>query len=93
MSPDVNDDANTSAKHRRNLITERFTAASRHQNKSVSASGDVLYLAVRDVSVDGIRLEGKGVDPDIIVERSLLYPVEGDPQLQKAIEEVVKLIK
>lgn len=54
------------------------------------SNDDVLYLAVRDVSVDGMRLEGNGVKPDILVDRSLLHSVEGDSQLQKAIEEVSK---
>ncbi len=56
-------------------------------------NGDVLYLAVNDVEVDGERLEGKGVAPDIKVERSLLNPPAGDPQLQKAVEQAAKLIK
>lgn len=57
------------------------------------SSGDVLYLAVRDVSVDGMRLEGKGVDPDIPVDRSLRQPPAEDVQLQKAIEEVARQTK
>lgn len=57
------------------------------------SNGDVLYLAVRDVSVDGIRLEGKGVKPDIIVDRSPQCSIDGDSQLQKVVEEVVKKIK
>jgi carboxyl-terminal processing protease len=57
------------------------------------SSGDALYLASRAVSVDGMQLEGKGVKPDIIVDRSPLCSIEGDSQLQKAIEEVAKKIK
>lgn len=57
------------------------------------SNDDVLYLAVRDVRVDGMRLEGNGVKPDIVVGRSLMHSVEGDSQLQKAIEEVSKEIK
>lgn len=53
-------------------------------------NGDVLYLAVRDVRVDGERLEGKGVAPDVKIERSLVNPPFGDPQLEKAVEEVTK---
>jgi C-terminal processing protease CtpA/Prc len=40
-----------------------------------------------------MQLEGKGVKPDIIVDRSPLCSIEGDSQLQKAIEEVAKKIK
>ena len=57
------------------------------------SSGDVLYVASRAVSVDGMQLEGTGVKPDIIVDRSPLCSIEGDSQLQKAIEEVAKKIK
>jgi carboxyl-terminal processing protease len=57
------------------------------------SNGDVLYLAVRDVSVDGMRLEGNGVKPDIIVDRSPMRSIDGDSQLQKAIEEVAKKIR
>ncbi|MGI9518981.1 MAG: S41 family peptidase [Pirellulaceae bacterium] len=49
-------------------------------------NGDLLYLAVTDVTVDGQRLEGVGVEPDITVPR----PVQGadnlDVQLEAAIE-------
>ncbi len=51
------------------------------------SSGDLLYLAVRDVLVDGKRLEGVGVKPDVLVER----PIESgdhDPQLERALEEL-----
>jgi carboxyl-terminal processing protease len=57
------------------------------------SNDDVLYLAVRDVRVDGKRLEGKGVPPDITIERSVRTASDGDSQLQKAVEEVVKRIK
>ncbi len=55
---------------------------------------DVLYLAVRDVFVDGVRLEGHGVAPDFPVSRPL-PPTrlskpgprsESDPQLDAAIK-------
>jgi len=51
------------------------------------SSGDVLYLAVHDVSIDDKRLEGIGVQPDVFIER----PFEGDtfdPQLERALEEL-----
>jgi carboxyl-terminal processing protease len=45
----------------------------------------VLYLAVRDVLVDGERLEGRGVTPDVVVpwERE---SGGSDPQLARALE-------
>ena len=48
------------------------------------SNGDVLYLAVSSVKVDGRVLEGVGVKPDIPVARPL--EAGGDPQLEKAVE-------
>lgn len=45
-----------------------------------------LYLAVFDVRVDGERLEGRGVEPDVAVERSIPYAAGADPQLERALE-------
>jgi carboxyl-terminal processing protease len=45
----------------------------------------LLYLAVRDVEVEGVRLEGKGVEPDVVVRDRLPYAMGADPQLEKAI--------
>jgi len=56
------------------------------------SNGDILYLAVRDVSVEGKRIEGKGVTPDMTVERSVRTDDE-DVQLRKAVEEAVRRIK
>ncbi len=47
---------------------------------------DVLYLATSDVEVDGQRLEGVGVAPDIAVDRPLPYAAGADPQLERALE-------
>lgn len=48
--------------------------------------GNLLYLAVVDVLVDGERLEGKGVVPDIEVPFTLEYAQGQDPQLEKSVE-------
>ena len=53
---------------------------------SILKNGDVLYLAVSDVSIDGQRLEGRGVDPTISIERPIPYAAGSDPQLDKAVE-------
>jgi carboxyl-terminal processing protease len=47
--------------------------------------GSVLYLAVNDVLVDGERLEGVGVEPDIKVDRELPYSQGKDPQVEAAV--------
>jgi carboxyl-terminal processing protease len=51
--------------------------------------GSLLYLAVVDVSVDGERLEGKGITPDAIVPSPLPYAQGADPQKERAIEVVL----
>lgn len=50
------------------------------------SDGSLLYLAVMGTLVDGERLEGVGVNPDIKVPFPLEYAQGEDPQLQKAIE-------
>jgi carboxyl-terminal processing protease len=49
------------------------------------SNGDLLMLAVDDVSVDGERLEGVGVDPTIEVPFDFRYSAGSDPQLDRAI--------
>ena len=49
------------------------------------SDGSLLILAVNDVTVDGERLEGKGVVPTIEVPFELPYAAGKDPQLNRAI--------
>jgi carboxyl-terminal processing protease len=42
---------------------------------------------VNALRVDGHVLEGLGVTPDVLVERSVPYANGADPQLDRAIEE------
>jgi carboxyl-terminal processing protease len=49
------------------------------------SNGDVLYLAVSDVKVDGHRLESHGIEPDYAVPRSITQPSAVDKQLQASI--------
>ena len=49
------------------------------------SDGSLLILAVNDVTVDGERLEGKGVVPTIAVPFELPYAAGKDPQLNRAI--------
>ena len=55
------------------------------------ANGSLLYVAVADLAIDGQRLEGVGVSPDIAVPFSLPYAAGADPQLARAIEEARRL--
>lgn len=52
--------------------------------------GNLLYLAVVDVLVDGERLEGKGVIPDIEVPFPLEYAQGKDPQVDRAVEIILQ---
>jgi carboxyl-terminal processing protease len=54
------------------------------------SDGSVLYLAVMDAVVDGERLEGVGVAPDISVSDGLDYAAGADPQLERALEAAVR---
>ncbi|HEY9872317.1 MAG TPA: S41 family peptidase, partial [Candidatus Obscuribacterales bacterium] len=55
--------------------------------------GNLLYLAVANVFVDGERLEGKGVIPDIEVPFTLEYAQGADPQKEKAIAVLMEALK
>ena len=52
--------------------------------------GGILYLAVADVTVDGKRLEGAGVEPDIKVERPIPYCHGSDPQKEAALRALLR---
>ncbi len=54
------------------------------------SDGSLLFIAVTDVTVDGVRLEGIGVTPDIEVPRNLPYSAGHDPQLDAAVEALSK---
>jgi carboxyl-terminal processing protease len=48
----------------------------------------LLEVAVLDVHVDGRRLEGVGVVPDVEVPFDLRYAAGADPQLDRALAEM-----
>jgi C-terminal processing protease CtpA/Prc len=52
----------------------------------------LLELAVLDVHVDGARLEGRGVPPDVQVAFDIRYADGADPQLDRALEEMSKIL-
>jgi carboxyl-terminal processing protease len=52
--------------------------------------GSLLVLAVSDVRVEGERLEGRGVIPDIEVPFRLPYAAGRDPQLEAALAELAQ---
>ena len=74
-------------KHRIGTIVGTRTAGAVLAGSVFPMPGDnLLYLAVADVTVDGERLEGVGVTPDVVVPFDLPYCGGKDPQLERAIE-------
>ena len=58
----------------------------------IQSNGNLLLIAVSDVTVDGERLEGVGVSPDYEVPFDIRYAKGADPQLAKAIEVLLRRI-
>jgi C-terminal processing protease CtpA/Prc len=56
------------------------------------ADNSLLEVAVADVHVDGERLEGVGVSPTIEVPFDLRYANGADPQLDRALAEVSRIL-
>ncbi len=56
------------------------------------ADNSLLEVAVLDVHVDGERLEGVGVTPDIEVPQELPYAAGADPQLDRAVAELAGML-
>lgn len=59
----------------------------------IMKDGSLLYLAVADVLVDGERLEGKGIVPDVEVPFTPQYTQGADPQKERAIAAVLQQIQ
>ena len=68
------------------VIGERTAGALLAATAFMLSDGSLLMLAVEDVSIEGERLEGKGVTPTIEVPFDIRYAAGKDPQLEKAIE-------
>jgi carboxyl-terminal processing protease len=75
------------------VVGEKTAGAVLAGRASLLSNGDVLYLAVSDVLIDGQRLEGIGVEPDIQVPRPMPYACNADPQLDKAIEQLMSVVR
>jgi carboxyl-terminal processing protease len=54
--------------------------------------GYILAVALTSIRLDGEKLEGRGVTPDVCVEHPLETPAGGDPQLDRAFEEIKPLL-
>lgn len=78
--------AYTIKKHGLGILVGEPTAGAVVGGRSfILQNGSLMYLAVADVTVDGERLEGVGVEPDVYVESGLRYAAGADPQLEAAV--------
>lgn len=71
---------------RATLVGERTAGAVVAGQVNLLSDDSLLFLAVHDVEVDGERLEGVGVKPDVQVPAGLEYAEGRDPQLERALE-------
>jgi carboxyl-terminal processing protease len=81
-------------RHRRAvLVGERTAGAVVAGQPFLLSDGSLLFLAVEDVLVDGERLEGAGVSPEVAVAADLPYAGGRDPQLERALDIAAGLLK
>jgi carboxyl-terminal processing protease len=71
---------------RAKLVGERSAGAVVAGQINLLSDGSLLFLAVQDIEVDGERLEGVGVKPDVEVPAGLEYAEGRDPQLERALD-------
>jgi carboxyl-terminal processing protease len=76
--------------HLATLVGERTAGAVVAGRPFLLADGSLLYLAASDIRVDGERLEGRGVEPDIPVPAELPFAEGRDPQLDRALAEAAE---
>ncbi len=72
------------------IIGSRTAGAVMAGQPFVMKDGSLLYLAVGDGLVDGVRPEGHGIVPDVEVPFRIEYAGGADPQKERAIDEIVK---
>jgi carboxyl-terminal processing protease len=78
-------------KHRlARLVGERTAGAYTFGRPFCLSDGSLLLLAVSDARVDGERLEGRGVAPDLEVPFDFRYAAGKDAQLEKALDVLSK---
>ncbi len=56
------------------------------------SSGDLLYLAVEKAEIDGEKIEGVGVEPDILVPSNIPYSAGKDNQIERSVEFLVEKV-
>ena len=75
-----------------NVIGTRSAGALLAGRAYLMSNGNLLLLAVADVSIDGERLEGRGVTPSVTVPFDSRYAQGRDPQLARAVDILTQTI-
>jgi carboxyl-terminal processing protease len=75
------------------LVGERTAGYVVGGRKKEISSDSFLYYGACDMLIDGMRLEGVGVEPDIEVPFDIRFAAGKDIQLQRAKDEIVRLIE
>jgi carboxyl-terminal processing protease len=75
------------------LVGERTAGYVVGGRKKEISSDSFLYYGAFNMLIDGKRLEGVGVKPDIEVPFDIRFAASKDIQLQRAKDEIVKLIE
>lgn len=75
------------------VIGERTAGATLGGRVFVLSNKAILFLAVQDTRIDDIRLEGAGVEPDIIVPMDIRYCQGKDIQLDAALTHLLNELR
>lgn len=75
------------------LVGTRTAGAGTGGQAFFLSDGSILYLAVAGVRVEGENLEGRGVEPDVLVDRPIPYSQGRDPQYERAIDVMVEKLE
>ena len=75
------------------LIGERTAGYVTGGRKKEISSDSFLYFGACGMLIDGKRLEGVGVEPDVEVPFDIRFAAGKDIQLERARDEIVKLIE
>ena len=68
------------------LTGNESSAVTRLKWRSTSKKKRELTVAFMDLELDGTRLEGRGVEPDVVVPFQFTYSGGRDPQLETALQ-------
>jgi carboxyl-terminal processing protease len=75
------------------IVGERTAGAVLAGRINALSDGSVLFIAAADVEVEEGRLEGRGVEPDILVPFDPAYAAGADPQRDRALEVAADLVE